>query len=142
MQSLVDRTDDRAPSADCREVALFTAESHGDRLIGRGSRQKRRRKSEELWTLSTRSGSAGAPGWAYLHKPIIVMVMGSLMCAAGGVLFLLQSSGVTEAYRSVASACGSIGLMFVVMGLVWIPILKEKRRRKRCNKIHIFLSSR
>lgn len=52
MQSLVDRTDDRAPSADCREVALFTAESHGDRLIGRGSRQKRRRKSEELWTLS------------------------------------------------------------------------------------------
>lgn len=82
----------------------------------------------------TRSGSAGAPGWAYLHKPIIVMVMGSLMCAAGGVLFLLQSSGVTEAYRSVASACGSIGLMFVVMGLVWIPILKEKRRRKQCSQ--------
>ncbi|XP_032357453.1 phosphoinositide-interacting protein-like [Etheostoma spectabile] len=70
-------------------------------------------------------------GWAHLHKPIIVMVMGSLMSAAGGLLLLLQSVGVTEAYHSVASACLSIGLMFVVMGLVWIPILKEKQRRKR-----------
>uniref|UniRef100_A0A665TWV8 Uncharacterized protein n=1 Tax=Echeneis naucrates TaxID=173247 RepID=A0A665TWV8_ECHNA len=75
--------------------------------------------------------SAVARGMAYLHKPIIVMVMGSLMSAAGGLLSLLQSWGVTEASTSVASACLSIGLMFVVMGLVWIPILKEKQRRKR-----------
>lgn len=59
------------------------------------------------------------------------MVMGSLMSAAGGLIFLLQSLGVTEASSSVASACLSIGLMFVVMGVVWIPILKEKQRRKR-----------
>uniref|UniRef100_A0A3Q1JDV4 Phosphoinositide interacting regulator of transient receptor potential channels n=1 Tax=Anabas testudineus TaxID=64144 RepID=A0A3Q1JDV4_ANATE len=77
-----------------------------------------------------RSDTADAPGWAYLHKPIIVIVMGSLMSAAGGLLFLLHSSGVTEASHSVASACLSIGLMFVVMGLVWIPVLKEKQRRK------------
>lgn len=76
-------------------------------------------------------GAAVAPGWAYLHKPIIVLVMGSLMCAAGGLLFLFQSLGEKEASRSVASACLSIGLMFVVVGLVWIPILKEKQRRKR-----------
>lgn len=76
------------------------------------------------------AGAAVAPGWAHLHKPIIVMVMGSLMCAAGGLLFLLQSLGVIESSSSVASACLSIGLMFVVMGLVWIPILKEKQRRK------------
>lgn len=77
------------------------------------------------------SGTAEAPGWAHLHKPIIVIVMGSLTSAAGGLLFLLQSSGVTEASRSVASACLSIGLVFVVMGLVWIPVLKEKQRRKQ-----------
>lgn len=77
------------------------------------------------------TGAAVAPGWAYLHKPITVIVMGSLMSAAGGLLLLLRSLGVTEASRSVASACLSIGLMFVVMGLVWIPILKEKQRRKR-----------
>ncbi|KAM3592480.1 uncharacterized protein V6R79_019688 [Siganus canaliculatus] len=67
---------------------------------------------------------------AHLHKAIIVMVMGSLMSAAGGLLFLLQSLGVIEAAGSVASACLTIGMMFVVMGLVWIPILKEKQRRK------------
>ncbi|CAK6961694.1 hypothetical protein L3Q82_001125 [Scomber scombrus] len=75
-------------------------------------------------------GARVAPGWSYLHKPIIAMVMGSLMSAAGAILFLLQSSGVTEAPRSVSSACLSIGLMFVVVGLVWVPILKEKQRRK------------
>lgn len=77
--------------------------------------------------------AAATSGWAYLHKPIILMVMGSLMSAAGGLLFLLQSLGVAEATRSVASACLSIGLVFVVMGLVWSPILKEKHRRKRYN---------
>uniref|UniRef100_A0A3B4EZ48 Phosphoinositide interacting regulator of transient receptor potential channels n=1 Tax=Pundamilia nyererei TaxID=303518 RepID=A0A3B4EZ48_9CICH len=74
------------------------------------------------------------PGRAYLHKPIIVIVMGSLMSVAGAVLLLLQYSGVTEASRSVASACLSLGLMFVAMGLVWVPILKEKERRKRISQ--------
>lgn len=77
------------------------------------------------------AGAAVAPVWAHLNKPITVLVMGSLMSAAGGLLFLLRSLGLTEASRSVASACLSIGPMFVVMGLVWIPILKEKQRRKR-----------
>uniref|UniRef100_A0A3Q0R8B2 Phosphoinositide interacting regulator of transient receptor potential channels n=1 Tax=Amphilophus citrinellus TaxID=61819 RepID=A0A3Q0R8B2_AMPCI len=75
--------------------------------------------------------AAAGPGCTYLHKPIIVMVMGSLMSAAGALLFLLQYSGVIEAPRSVASTCLSLGLMFVVMGLVWVPILKEKQRRKQ-----------
>lgn len=74
--------------------------------------------------------SAETSGWAYLHKPIIVMVMGCLMSAAGGLLILLRSSGLTEASHSVSSACLSIGLVFFVMGLVWVPVLKEKQRRK------------
>lgn len=73
-----------------------------------------------------------SPDCAYLHKPIIAMVMGSLMSAVGALLFLFKSSGVTESSHSVASACLSIGLMFVVLGLVWIPVLKEKHRRKAC----------
>ncbi|CAJ1080603.1 Transmembrane protein 238 [Xyrichtys novacula] len=84
--------------------------------------------------LDPHRGATVAQGWAYLHKPIIVMVMGSIMCATGGLLFLLQSSGATEAPRSVASACLSIGLLFVVMGLVWIPVLKEKQRRKQYSR--------
>lgn len=77
------------------------------------------------------SASDWSPAWSYLHKAIIVIVMGSLMSAAGGLLFLLRSSGQTEASHSMASACLSIGLIFVVLGLVWIPVLKEKQRRKQ-----------
>ncbi|KAK5850541.1 hypothetical protein PBY51_001412 [Eleginops maclovinus] len=74
--------------------------------------------------------SAGASVWAPLHKAIIVLVMGSLMCAAGGLLYLLLSLGVTDTSRSVASACLSLGLVLVLMGLMWIPVLKERQRRK------------
>lgn len=71
------------------------------------------------------------PGWAYLHKAITAMVIGCLASAAGGLLFLLRWVGVMEASASLASSCISMGLMLVVMGLVWIPVLKEKHRRKR-----------
>ena len=57
------------------------------------------------------------------------MVMGGLMSGVGAVLFLLHYLGVTETPHATAPACLSIGLMFVVVGLVWVPILKEKLRR-------------
>lgn len=70
------------------------------------------------------------PGWAYLHKAITAMVVGCLASASGGLLFLLRWVGVMEASSSVASACVSMGLMLVLVGLVWIPVLREKQRRK------------
>ncbi|KAK5905645.1 hypothetical protein CgunFtcFv8_001584 [Champsocephalus gunnari] len=73
----------------------------------------------------------GASGWAHLHRAVIVLVMGFLMCAVGGLLFLLLALGVTEGPpRPVASACLSLGLLLGLMGLLWIPVLKEKQRRK------------
>uniref|UniRef100_A0A3Q3H277 Phosphoinositide interacting regulator of transient receptor potential channels n=1 Tax=Kryptolebias marmoratus TaxID=37003 RepID=A0A3Q3H277_KRYMA len=72
--------------------------------------------------------------WTFLHKAIITIIMGSLMSAAGVLLFLLRSPEGADPSRLVASACLSIGLMFVVVGLVWIPILKEKHRRKLLTK--------
>ncbi|XP_017166168.1 phosphoinositide-interacting protein-like [Poecilia reticulata] len=84
-------------------------------------------------SLCSDQRSAG-PAWAFLHKPIISMVMGSLMSAAGALLLLLRSAGVSGASRSVASACLSVGLTFVAVGLVWIPVLKEKRRRRRLSQ--------
>ncbi|KAJ7984732.1 hypothetical protein DPEC_G00357810 [Dallia pectoralis] len=73
--------------------------------------------------------TAEPPRWAYFHKPIIVMVMGALMLGTGAVLFLLHSSGVMDAPHSTAPVCLSVGMMFIVVGLVWIPILKDKQRR-------------
>lgn len=84
----------------------------------------------ETCVLNPDSRAARTQGCAFLHKAIIVIVMGSLMSAVGGLLFLLHSLEAADVPRSVASACVSIGLMFVVLGVVWIPILKEKQRRK------------
>ncbi|XP_035987931.1 phosphoinositide-interacting protein-like [Fundulus heteroclitus] len=81
--------------------------------------------------LCSEAAAAASPGWAFLHKPIITLVMGSLMSAAGVLLFWLRRAGVTDVSCSAASACLSTGLMFVAVGLVWIPVLKEKRRRQR-----------
>lgn len=70
------------------------------------------------------------PAGADLHKAVIVVAVGSLACAAGGLLFLLRRAGAAETSASAASACVSVGLMLVVVGLVWTPILKEEHRRK------------
>uniref|UniRef100_A0AAV2LST3 Uncharacterized protein n=1 Tax=Knipowitschia caucasica TaxID=637954 RepID=A0AAV2LST3_KNICA len=67
--------------------------------------------------------AAESPGLAYLHKPLIALVLGALTSGAGAVLLLM---GVSP----VGSACLSVGLMFVVLGLVWLPVLKEKHRRR------------
>ena len=69
-------------------------------------------------------------GWAYFHKPIIAMVMGALMSAAGAVLLLLRASGVSKAPRAVVPACLSAGPAFVVLGLVWVPVLRQKLKRR------------
>ncbi|CAL8302354.1 unnamed protein product [Lota lota] len=77
------------------------------------------------------SGDASEPSsWAYFHKPIIAMVMGVLMSAVGAVLLLLRALGVSEAPHAMVPACLSAGLVFVVLGLVWIPILRQKQRRR------------
>lgn len=70
------------------------------------------------------------PGWAYLHKAITAMAIGCLTSATGGLLYLLRWVGVMEASTSVASACVSMGLVLVLTGLLWIPVLREKQRRK------------
>ncbi|KAJ3608148.1 hypothetical protein NHX12_025198 [Muraenolepis orangiensis] len=87
-------------------------------------------ESAESWSCLP-SGDASEPSrWAYFHKPIIAMVMGVLMWAAGGVVLLLHGAGVREAPRAVVPACLSAGGVFVVLGLVWIPILRQKLTRR------------
>jgi hypothetical protein len=58
------------------------------------------------------------------------MVMGALMSAAGAALLLLRALGVSEAPHAMVPACLSAGPVFVVLGLVWIPILRQKQRRR------------
>lgn len=52
------------------------------------------------------------------------------MLGAGGITSLLASFKVTEAPAAIAPVCYSIGFMFLLLGLIWLPIIKDKLRRK------------
>ncbi|KAK6476125.1 phosphoinositide-interacting protein-like [Huso huso] len=69
--------------------------------------------------------------WVYYHKPIIVMVIGGLLFAAGTVIAFLYFSRVGRVPYALGPVCLSIGLMFLVTGLVWVPVIKQKVRQKR-----------
>ncbi|XP_063077355.1 phosphoinositide-interacting protein-like [Engraulis encrasicolus] len=68
--------------------------------------------------------------WTYYHKPIIVIIIGGLMLGAGAIISLLDSFAVIELPPAIGATCFSIGLIFVVLGMVWVPIIKDKLRRK------------
>ncbi|KAJ8246034.1 hypothetical protein GJAV_G00262940 [Gymnothorax javanicus] len=70
------------------------------------------------------------PPWTHYHKPIIVLVLGGLMLGTGSVLSLLQYNQVVSLSYTMGTVCMSIGLMFLVTGLVWVPVIKQKLHRK------------
>ncbi|XP_078274438.1 phosphoinositide-interacting protein-like [Rhinoraja longicauda] len=78
-------------------------------------------------------GSAGErqelTQWIYYHKPVTVFAIGLLALLAGVILTVLHFIGVLDVPSVLGPVCLSIGLMFMVTGLVWIPIVKEKIRR-------------
>ncbi|XP_041085995.1 phosphoinositide-interacting protein-like [Polyodon spathula] len=68
--------------------------------------------------------------WVHYHKPIIIMVIGGLLFAAGTVIAFLYFSRVGRVPYALGPVCLSIGLMFLVTGLVWVPVIKQKIRQK------------
>uniref|UniRef100_A0A4W3HWW6 Phosphoinositide-interacting protein n=1 Tax=Callorhinchus milii TaxID=7868 RepID=A0A4W3HWW6_CALMI len=66
--------------------------------------------------------------WEDYHKPITITVIGVLVFLVGITLTILYFTRVTEVPYALGPVCLSIGLMFIVTGLVWIPIVKQKLR--------------
>ncbi|XP_042198485.1 phosphoinositide-interacting protein-like [Callorhinchus milii] len=88
-------------------------------------------RSESLWALERRSA------WEIYHKPIIVMSIGGAFFLVGCVLTGLYFADITKKTCNVLGpAALSIGLMFLVYGLVWVPIIKEKRQQKSISKFY------
>lgn len=73
---------------------------------------------------------ADPPVWTYYHKPIIMMVLGGLVLSIGVVLYLLGMYEVTSVPHAMGPGCLSFGFMFIVVALVWLPLIKDKVRRK------------
>ncbi|XP_069728718.1 phosphoinositide-interacting protein [Phaenicophaeus curvirostris] len=84
-------------------------------------------RSESVWTTASRSR------WDIYRKPIIVMSVGAAIFLLGIVITSL--SCVLVKNKNVYKMCGpallSLGLMLLVCGLVWIPIIRKKQKQRQ-----------
>ncbi|XP_067860404.1 phosphoinositide-interacting protein-like [Heptranchias perlo] len=86
-------------------------------------------RSVSIWTSEPRTA------WETYHKPIIVMSVGGAFFLLGVILTGLYFAQITKKTCNVLGpAFLSIGMMFLVFGLVWLPILKEKQRQKSVSR--------
>ncbi|XP_058708657.1 phosphoinositide-interacting protein [Poecile atricapillus] len=84
-------------------------------------------RSESVWTSAPRSK------WDIYHKPIIVVSVGAAIFLFGMVItslscFLTENKSV---YKMTGPAFLSLGLMLLVCGLVWIPIIRKKQKQRQ-----------
>uniref|UniRef100_A0A8V5HIG3 Uncharacterized protein n=2 Tax=Melopsittacus undulatus TaxID=13146 RepID=A0A8V5HIG3_MELUD len=87
-------------------------------------------RSESVWTNTSRSK------WNIYQKPLIVMSVGAGIFLFGVVitsLTCLQSSN-KKIYKMCGPAFLSLGLMLLVCGLVWIPIIRKKQKQRQKSK--------
>ncbi|XP_028675880.1 phosphoinositide-interacting protein-like [Erpetoichthys calabaricus] len=87
-------------------------------------------RSESLWTTESRSA------WETYHKPIVVMSIGGAIFLCGVILTGLHFA---KKYERATMIFGpgflSLGLIVLVTGLVWVPIMKEKRKQKSVSRL-------
>nr|XP_056722976.1 phosphoinositide-interacting protein [Euleptes europaea] len=96
-------------------------------------------RSESVWNAVPRNK------WDIYHKPIIILSVGGAVFLFGVAITSLTcftASRVANITKEAFKLCGpaflSLGLMLVVCGLVWIPIIRKKLRQRQ--KYH-FLQS-
>ncbi|CAI5766242.1 phosphoinositide-interacting protein [Lacerta agilis] len=99
-------------------------------------------RSESTWNAPHQNK------WDIYHKPVIVISVGGAVFLFGVALTSLtcltadQRGGMNNTTKEVFKLCGpaflSLGLMLLVCGLVWIPIIRKKLRQKQ--KYHILQS--
>uniref|UniRef100_A0A8C2VVS3 Phosphoinositide interacting regulator of transient receptor potential channels n=2 Tax=Chinchilla lanigera TaxID=34839 RepID=A0A8C2VVS3_CHILA len=87
-------------------------------------------RSESVWTTTPRSN------WEIYRKPIVIMSVGTAILLFGVVItclaYLLQMSKKTiDALKMTGPAFLSLGLMTLVCGLVWVPIIKKKHKQRQ-----------
>ncbi|XP_049632951.1 phosphoinositide-interacting protein [Suncus etruscus] len=87
-------------------------------------------RSESVWTTTPRSN------WDIYRKPIIIMSVGGTILLFGVVITCLAYTlNLDPTSRNVLKMIGpaflSLGLMMLVCGLVWVPIIKKKQKQRQ-----------
>ncbi|XP_040187090.1 phosphoinositide-interacting protein [Rana temporaria] len=87
-------------------------------------------RSESSWNTVHRSA------WDTYQKPIIIMSIGGSVFLLGIIMttmnFLYTYAPVSKNFGPVAL---SIGLMVLVVGLVWVPIIRKKRKQRSASRL-------
>uniref|UniRef100_A0A8D0BAQ1 Phosphoinositide interacting regulator of transient receptor potential channels n=1 Tax=Salvator merianae TaxID=96440 RepID=A0A8D0BAQ1_SALMN len=98
-------------------------------------------RSESSWSAPRQNN------WDIYHKPVIVLSVGGAVFLFGVAITSLTcltnpNTNITVKTKEAFKLCGpaflSLGLMLLVCGLVWIPIIRKKLRQKQ--KYHILQS--
>ncbi|NWU91808.1 PIRT protein, partial [Upupa epops] len=84
-------------------------------------------RSESVWTSASRSK------WDIYHKPVIVLSVGGAIFVFGIVITSLSCFQIKNkhVYKLCGPALLSLGLMLLVCGLVWIPIIRKKQKQRQ-----------
>lgn len=64
--------------------------------------------------------------WSHFQKPALAIFIGGLLFGTGTALSLLYFTQVGNVPYLVGPIFLSVGLMFLVTGLVWVPLIKQK----------------
>uniref|UniRef100_A0A672Z1F9 Phosphoinositide interacting regulator of transient receptor potential channels n=1 Tax=Sphaeramia orbicularis TaxID=375764 RepID=A0A672Z1F9_9TELE len=81
-----------------------------------------------------------APPCGLLYwRPLLAMAVGALMFGSGTVVSLLYFTRVGHVPYLLGPLFLSVGLMLLVTGLVWIPMLKQSLEHKKYRKISMKL---
>ncbi|KAG9468617.1 hypothetical protein GDO78_022309 [Eleutherodactylus coqui] len=92
-------------------------------------------RSESLWTTAQRSA------WDTYQKPIIIMSIGGSVFLLGIILttmyFVCQASSgcFAPVSKNMGPVAFSIGLMVLIVGLVWVPIIRKKRKQRSTSRL-------
>lgn len=87
-------------------------------------------RSESVLTAAPRSN------WEIYRKPIVVMSVGGAILLFGVTItclaYTLSLGKVSvKVLKMTGPAFLSLGLMMLVCGLVWVPIIKKKQKQKQ-----------
>ncbi|ELW53092.1 phosphoinositide-interacting protein [Tupaia chinensis] len=87
-------------------------------------------RSESVWTTTPRSN------WEIYRKPIVIMSVGGAILLFGVVITCLAytlplDSKILTVLKMIGPAFLSLGLMMLVCGLVWVPIIKKKQKHRQ-----------
>lgn len=87
-------------------------------------------RSESVWTTSSKSN------WEIYRKPIVIMSVGSAILLFGVaitcVAYIMHlNDNSLKALKMIGPAFLSLGLMMLVCGLVWVPIIKKKQKQRQ-----------